>query len=84
MLDLQEFSDKFQRSLTGVLKEPSVSADEGYPGKFLVYVLSPTFEGLDEGERQEIVWEQVFKCLDEDEQERIEFIFTEAPSEVAS
>lgn len=36
------------------------------------------------GGQQELVWDQIFKTLNEDEQERIEFIYTETPSEVVA
>lgn len=82
MSDLKQFREKLERSLQGVLDRPVVSASEEDRYKVLFSVISPTFEGMDEGNRQEIVWDQVLNNFDEGEQDRIEFIYTEAPSEL--
>lgn len=84
MSDRQALQEKFQRGLMDVLKDPSVEFEQDHPYKFLVYVVSSSFETMDEGERQSLVWEQVFRILNEFEQERIEYIYTESPSEVES
>ncbi len=47
----------------------------------LMYVVSPSFEDMDDGDRQHLIWAHALKIFDYDEQDRIEFIFTEAPSE---
>ena len=82
MDELEQFRDRLERSLLGVLERPRVSAMRGDYYKILGTIISPTFEDMDEGKRQEIVWERVLDTFDEDDQRRIEFLYTDAPSEV--
>lgn len=82
MDDLKQFSQRLKQSFESALADPIVSAERGDFTKVLVYVVSPTFEGMDEGDRQEIVWERVLEDFAPDDQRKIEFIYTDAPSEV--
>lgn len=50
-------------------------------GRYSAIVVSPEFEGLDEGERQHRVWKHVIERLDPDTSEALEFIYTYSPSE---
>lgn len=84
MNDLKHFSDRLRQGLKESLLRPEVSATRGNLFKILAFVVSPTFEGMDEAERQAIVWGNVFDTFTEDEQRRIEFIYTDAPSELES
>lgn len=52
-------------------------------GRFNAIVVSPAFEGMDEGERQYRVWKHVLDRLDPAESANIEFIYTYSPSEKA-
>jgi hypothetical protein len=79
---LQQFTEKLERNLQGVVERPRVSAKRGNLYKILAQVVSPTFEGMEEHERQEIVWRLVLDTFDQDEQDRIGFLYTDAPSEV--
>jgi hypothetical protein len=83
MIDLDRFTDRLRRSLDGSLEDLDVSARPGDFSRVLVFVVSPTFEGMDEGDRQEIVWRHVLDDLEPADRKRIEFIYTDAPSEVA-
>jgi hypothetical protein len=82
--------ERLKSSLNGTLSNlhiATVSAgwDEsgwGESAKALVTVVSPDFEGMDDGRRQEIVWEHILSDLTQDEQDRIDYIFTKAPSEL--
>jgi hypothetical protein len=82
--------ERLKLSLGGTLSHlhvATVSAgwDEsgwGESAKALVTVVSPDFEGLDDGRRQEMVWERILSDLTQDEQDRIDYIFTKAPSEL--
>ena len=49
--------------------------------KYFGEVISTSFEGLSEGRRQAIVWRKLLDTLDEDDQARVEFVITDAPSE---
>lgn len=84
MPDLQEFREKLKQSLQGYVQDPAVSALPGDFSKVLGVIISPTFEGMDEARRQEIVWDRVLNTFDETERRSIEFLYTDAPSEVAS
>ncbi len=48
----------------------------------LISVVSPDFERMEEGRRQEIVWEQLLEDFEPDERDRIDFVYTDAPSEL--
>lgn len=52
-------------------------------GRFTAIVVSPAFEGMDEGERQHRVWKQVIDRLEPQASTAIEFIYTYSPSEKA-
>jgi hypothetical protein len=82
MMDLKEFEEKLKKSLEGYLQSPDISAIPGDLTTVLGVIVSPSFEGLDEGERQEIVWDRVLKTFNEDERRQVEFLYTNAPSEV--
>ena len=58
----------------------SVKVDEER-GRFIVVVVSPQFEEMDQGERQHIVWQRVIDTLSSEDSVAIEFIFTYSPSE---
>ncbi|HWE38867.1 MAG TPA: hypothetical protein VG406_20120 [Isosphaeraceae bacterium] len=83
MVDLQRFKDNLRRSFEISLVDPVVNAGPGDFSMVWVSVVSPTFEGMDEGDRQEIVWQRVLDDFEPADQKRIEFIYTDAPSEVA-
>lgn len=53
-------------------------------GKFLATVVTPFFSNLDEGERQSLVLNHIFRELTEDDSDLIEFVFTDAPGEDAA
>jgi acid stress-induced BolA-like protein IbaG/YrbA len=82
MLDLESFSAKLKQSLEGYLDQPSVRAIPGDFHKVLGVIVSPTFEGMDEADRQEIVWDRVLKTFPASEHTWIEFLYTDAPSEI--
>lgn len=50
-------------------------------GRFVAHVVSPSFEGMDDGERQSQVWEQVRQRFGLQASVDIEFVFTYSPSE---
>ncbi len=82
MIDLERLGDKLERSLKDVLIEPSVKAVKNDRLKAFLFVVSKSFEKMDDGRRQSKVWDRVLHTLDQDEQDQIEFIFTDAPSEI--
>lgn len=82
MLDLESFCDRLRLSLGPVLRDPVVSAAPGDFRKVTGFIISPDFEGLNEGQRQELVWSRVREVFDESERGQIEFLYTDAPSEL--
>jgi hypothetical protein len=80
--DLEQFSEKLKRSIEGYVDQPHVSAIRSDSFDYMGIVISPMFEGMDEGERQAIVWGRVLDTFPIEERKRIEFIYTDAPSEV--
>jgi hypothetical protein len=82
MIDLARFTDKLRSCLEGYLQDPQVSAIPSGYTKVMGVVVSPAFETMNEAERQELVWDRVLRTFDESEVKRIEFIYTDAPSEV--
>jgi acid stress-induced BolA-like protein IbaG/YrbA len=81
MKDVNWFRKLLERSLEG-LPCTRIDAIQGDPFRFLGIVVSPAFEGMEDFERQEIVWDRVLKTIDWSDLWRIEFLFTNAPSEV--
>lgn len=47
----------------------------------IVVIVSSDFEGMDEADRQSLVWGHLLHSIAVEEMGRIEFIFTDAPSE---
>ena len=60
----------------------SITVDEER-GRFIAVVVSPKFEGINQGERQHLVWQRVIDTLSSEDSVAIEFIFTYSPSEQA-
>ena len=57
----------------------SVEVDRGH--RLVAVVTTPDFEGMDEADRQSLVWQRVYDGLDDDEQVLVDFIFTNTPAE---
>lgn len=49
--------------------------------QWVAVVVSPSFEGQDEGDRQSDVWGLILDNLEPYEQTQVEFIFTNTPDE---
>ena len=76
--------DRLTETLKGLnLENPEIriSPPDGHSYRIMGVLISPSFETMDEGERQEMVWGRVLATLDQEDQDRIEFIYTDAPSE---
>lgn len=50
----------------------------------VAWIVSPSYETMDEAERQAMVWNHIHRALDDNEQRRVEFVYTDAPSELES
>ena len=82
MLEPHEFRARLKRALADELDDAEVSAERGKALNLLGSVVSPRFEGMDEGDRQQIVWMAILDEFSPAEQEWIEFVYTDAPSEL--
>ncbi len=85
MATIPDFPERFQACLESVaVSSPCVrvfgadSANYQYFGK----LVSPDFEGMNEAERQRLVWERILAQLSWRDQERVAFVYTDAPSEI--
>lgn len=52
-------------------------------GRLLAIIVANQFEGLDEADRQQLVWRHLFQRFDARQLTPIEFIFTDTPQEDA-
>jgi acid stress-induced BolA-like protein IbaG/YrbA len=67
-------------NLPFVVNDVAVRSDEG---RLIGVVVSTQFEGMDEAERQRVVWHHLFQLFDARQLTRIEFVFTNTPQEDA-
>ena len=87
MTRVNEFDARFETCLRGLdLENPQIRV---YPADYAEYkyfgsIVSRSFEGMGEAGRQSLVWGRILDALDDDDQRRIEFVYTNAPSEHAS
>lgn len=61
-----------------------VSFEQLSPVRFVAYITSSTFEGVDEGDRQRRVWNVVRETFDYAEHEPLALILTITPAEEAA
>lgn len=71
------------RDLSGPDAEVRVQSADRAGYKFFGWIVSPTFEGLNEGRRQSAVWGRLLRVLSEEDVHRIEFVSTLTPDEDA-
>jgi acid stress-induced BolA-like protein IbaG/YrbA len=77
-----DFKEKLKRILEQLeVESPVVTIEPGNGYRVVAVVVSPSFETMDEGERQRIVWEKLLDELADHEHSRIDTIFTTSPSE---
>ena len=86
MTRVDPFAVKFQRILESLpVEEARVYVRPTEPNgfyKYIGFVISRSFEGLDEGQRQLIPWTALLANMTDDELERVEFVFPDTPAEV--
>jgi acid stress-induced BolA-like protein IbaG/YrbA len=66
------------------IADPQVKILEESGSRVLAEVVSSSFEGMDQGERQRLVWSKLLDELGDDQSRWVEFVFTDAPSEIAA
>ncbi len=62
--------------------DPEVKILDEYGYRVVAVVVSRSFEGMTDGDRQHLVWRKLLEELTDREQEWVEFVFTKAPSEL--
>ena len=82
MIAEQALKDKLFGSLNVVIPEMTLKVRKNDRYLYFVQIVSPLFEDLDEADRQSLVWERILSGLDTSEWKTIEFIYTDAPSEI--
>lgn len=75
-------SDQVRTALASAPLDDARVEVQSAPGfKVTATVISPSFEGQDEGARQNIVWRAALDGLGEEGSAKVEFIFTLTPDE---
>jgi acid stress-induced BolA-like protein IbaG/YrbA len=84
MTERERYKEMLTRSMEGHLESPQVEVMEGEPFRFQGNIVSPTFEGMEDWERQELVWGRVYATFNEEDRQWLDFIFTNSPAEMAA
>jgi hypothetical protein len=84
MTELEHYRELLTHAMEGHLESPKVEVMEGDPYRYLGNIISPTFEGMDDYDRQLLVWGRVYDTLSEEDHRWIEFLFTNTPAEMAA
>lgn len=81
---MADLNDKIRKTLGDLgLEEPTISVDS-IDRSVIATILSRSFSGMDEAERQKMVWRALRQNLDDHERVAVEFVFTVAPDEQES
>ena len=72
---------ELQKALQALFDPPPEVTVSRDGRKLLAVVVSPSFERLNEGERQSLVWGHLMSRFSDDDLVRIEFVFTNTPEE---
>jgi hypothetical protein len=84
MTDRERYKQMLTESMEGHLESPLVDVLEAEPFRFQGSIVSPTFEGMEDWERQELVWGRVYRTFNEEDRRWLDFIFTNTPAEMAA
>lgn len=84
MNQVERYKELLRRSMDGHLESLQVDVKEGDPCRFLGNIISPTFDGMDDFDRQHLVWGRVYDTLAEEDHRWIQFLFTHTPAEMAA
>jgi hypothetical protein len=76
--------DRVRALLEGLdIVSPQVRIIDHYGARILAQVISPSFETMDEGDRQRLVWGKLLDELPDQDSRMVEFVYTDSPSEIA-
>jgi acid stress-induced BolA-like protein IbaG/YrbA len=84
MTERERYKEMLTRSMEGHLESPQIDVIESDPYRYQGIIVSPTFDGMEDWERQEQVWDRVYKTFDEEDRPWLDFIFTNTPAEIAA
>src|SRR4051812_30946209 len=75
---------KVKKALEGMdLVDPVVKILENRGSRVLASVVSPSFEAMDEADRQSMVWGRLIDELGDHDSRLVEFVYTDSPLEIA-
>jgi acid stress-induced BolA-like protein IbaG/YrbA len=78
-----DIKEKVRQALMSLdVADPEVRFLDEYGYRVVALVVSPSFEGMSDGDRQHMVWGRLLNELTRRELEWVEFVFTKAPSEI--
>ena len=78
-----ELKEKVKKLLEGLdIDSPQVKILDHWGLRILAQIVSPSYETMDEGERQEMVWGKLLDELPDRESRMVEFVYTDSPSEI--
>ena len=81
---LEQFRNRLIECFAEDLADLEVQVEKVELGKYSGSLVSPTFEGMDDIGRQNLIWGRVLKCLNTDEQWRLAFLYPSSPTEHAA
>jgi acid stress-induced BolA-like protein IbaG/YrbA len=78
-----DIKEKIKQVLLSLdIVDPEVIFLDEYGYRVVAVVISSSFQGMPDGDRQHMVWGKLLDELTEREQGWVEFVFTKAPSEI--
>jgi hypothetical protein len=84
MTELERYQKLLGRSLEGLLESPEIRVIETDPFRYEGIIISPTFEGMDDYDRERLAWQAVLDHISEDDRRWIVFLYTHTPAEMAA
>ena len=81
---LEHFRNRLLECFAEELTDLEVHVEKVELGKYSGSLVSPTFEGMDDIGRQNLIWGRVLKCLTPDEQRSLAFLYPSSPAEHAA
>jgi hypothetical protein len=79
-----ELKEQVRKLLEGLeIETPQVNILDHYGLRILAQVISPSFEMMNEHDRQVLVWGKLLDELPDEDSRMVEFVYTESPSEIA-
>jgi hypothetical protein len=72
------------RRLEGRLESPEIRVIETDPYRYAGIIVSPTFEGMEDDDRERLAWQAVYDHISEDDRQWIVFLYTHTPAEMAA